>query len=357
MDNSNHCCHIKKDKKHCQIKIKYYYDDKYYCTRHMNLLKLDDKETYIIDDETVEHKNDTSPPENNNDDVDFTTELLDYFKTKLTDYHIIKYLSKGVFGMVYLIECSIDNKEYALKLVYHKNTKNIKIDDKRAHDSIYYEYMLLLNHLNNHDSIIKMKNNIYKKFITKNYTFSIIILDYCRYTLDEYIKEHTMDEYKIKKIGTYLVDIMSYIHSKSYIYIDLKPENIMFQNDNIDSIKLIDFGLAERYINTTGIIKQKKYSCPVGTTIFSSIFSNSCKTSNRMGDLQSIGYILLWLNHNLPWTVDDTEKNILQTKKKLLTNKIFIDRPEYIKKFITKTYIKSEFGDRPDYVEFMNILK
>lgn len=42
-----------------------------------------------------------------------------------------------------------------------------------------------------------------------------------------------------------LLQGVNYMHDKQIIHRDLKPENLLIQNkDSLDSVKIIDFGLA-----------------------------------------------------------------------------------------------------------------
>jgi serine/threonine protein kinase len=40
---------------------------------------------------------------------------------------------------------------------------------------------------------------------------------------------------------------VEYLHRKKIIHRDLKPENIMFESDDIDSLKIIDFGVSAKF--------------------------------------------------------------------------------------------------------------
>lgn len=53
-----------------------------------------------------------------------------------------------------------------------------------------------------------------------------------------------MDEDSCREIFLQLVMAVRHIHSKHFIHGDLKPENIMFENREDRTVKLIDFGSA-----------------------------------------------------------------------------------------------------------------
>ena len=40
---------------------------------------------------------------------------------------------------------------------------------------------------------------------------------------------------------------VQYLHRKDIIHRDLKPDNILFADENLESLKIIDFGLSYKY--------------------------------------------------------------------------------------------------------------
>ncbi|KAL9919324.1 chromosomal serine/threonine-protein kinase JIL-1-like [Glossina fuscipes fuscipes] len=56
--------------------------------------------------------------------------------------------------------------------------------------------------------------------------------------------EYSFDELKCRNTFKQLIDAVKHIHEKRYIHGDLKMENIIFADDGMDQIKLVDFGAA-----------------------------------------------------------------------------------------------------------------
>ena len=68
-------------------------------------------------------------------------------------------------------------------------------------------------------------------------------------TLREYINLHINEKIKEEESSLIIKNILSaisYLHSRNICHRDIKPENIMFKNNlDLNSLKLIDFGLSE----------------------------------------------------------------------------------------------------------------
>jgi len=296
-----------------------------YCTRHYNLLS---------------QNSDTNNTHNINEI------LFDLNKDKE-----IIFINKGAFGTVYKI--FLDDKYYALKIQYLNNDiKNI----------IYYEYLLLSQHFNNCDNIVKLYNGK-KSYYCKNNEYSYIITELLYETLEDRKQRYQFTIDKIKEIGIQLIQIIKYIHDKKYLYIDLKPENIMFINENENVIKLIDFNCCSKYINhlsefyNNSIIKG-----PIGNMIYSSININKSYSGIRIDDIESILWILLYLlDYDIIKNIKKAKKNnkIITLKENFINN---INGEQNIHDFIIyfvnelKTY-NTINNKKPNYEIFINILK
>lgn len=113
-----------------------------------------------------------------------------------------------------------------------------------------------------------------------------------------------------------LLSRIEYIHSKEIIHRDLKPENCLIGQDQ-QTIYIVDFGLARRYIKDGDHIECSYENDLIGTARYASIYNHKGYSQSRRDDLESIGYMLIYfLTGHLPWQ-DLGGKNQLEKYRKI----------------------------------------
>ncbi|KAJ6245154.1 casein kinase 1-like protein [Anaeramoeba flamelloides] len=148
------------------------------------------------------------------------------------------------------------------------------------------------------------------------------------------------------------------VHSKSFIYRDIKPENFVIgKNNHKNQIFMIDFGLAKLYRDFWTHRQNKfKNNCDlVGTVRYSSINTHMGIEQSRRDDLESIGYtIIYFLKGRLPWqgfkVVNNKERHKLVGEKKIDTPvKVLCEGlPEEFEFYLD--YCKDlTFSEKPNY--------
>ncbi|EGR34257.1 hypothetical protein IMG5_018820, partial [Ichthyophthirius multifiliis] len=101
-----------------------------------------------------------------------------------------------------------------------------------------------------------------------------------------------------------LIQIIKDIHDKGYLHRDIKLENIVVGvGKNRNKLYIIDFGTAKKYINSENQHIPFKQNLPfVGTYRYAPKSIHFGHEQGRKDDLQSIGYVLIYLLiGRLPW--------------------------------------------------------
>ena len=122
-------------------------------------------------------------------------------------------------------------------------------------------------------------------------------------------------------IAIQCLDRLKYIHSKNTLHRDIKPFNFLFGKTNPKLLYLIDFGISTKYRSSrTGKhIKFKFVRKAIGSLRYMSINSNSCYEQSRRDDLESLGYILIYLiKKTLPWiSIENSNINKIEKYRKV----------------------------------------
>ena len=122
-------------------------------------------------------------------------------------------------------------------------------------------------------------------------------------------------------IAIQCLDRLKYIHSKNTLHRDIKPFNFLFGKTNPKLLYLIDFGISTKYRSSrTGKhINFKFVRNAIGSLRYMSINSNSCYEQSRRDDLESLGYMLIYLiKKTLPWiSIENSNINKIEKYRKV----------------------------------------
>jgi len=166
-----------------------------------------------------------------------------------------------------------------------------------------------------------------------------------------------MSNATILKLGLKLVEDLERLHEIGYIHRDLKPENICTDpRKTSDNIYLIDFGLSKSYLDDKGNhIKIREKRGLVGTIRYTSINSHLSIEQSRRDDLESLGYILVYLSKGkLPWQGliffdEDTRiRRIAELKCSISVEDLTEGTPRALCKLM-KHVKELKFPEKPDY--------
>ena len=263
-------------------------------------------------------------------------------------YKVLKKIGKGSFGLVYLCK-NINNENYFA----------MKFEPKSQQDLILEQESYILYYLRGfgipdiitygHNS----KYNILVQTLLGKSINSIFLHDNNKFSM----KDCCM-------IGIQILDRLEYIHSKFIIHRDVKPDNFLFGNPDINNIYIIDFGLAKKFMSSrTGkhakFCINKKWS---GTSRFASANSLRGVVQSRRDDLESLCYLLLYLmKGSLPWDnvygKNENEEILLiyKIKKFMKPELLFMNLPKQTTEFF-KYCKKLEYEQKPDYSYLKNLL-
>jgi len=155
------------------------------------------------------------------------------------------------------------------------------------------------------------------------------------------------------------------VHDCGVIHRDIKPDNFLIGNgaDGKRIIHMIDFGLARRYLDEHGEhIPVKSGRKLTGTVRYASINVHEGHTPSRRDDLESLGYVILYLMEgSLPWQeikngskeARNLEIGAMKSSDKVYN--LFPDAPGEMGIWID--YCRSlEFDEDPDYKYLRGLL-
>ena len=167
------------------------------------------------------------------------------------------------------------------------------------------------------------------------------------------------------------LDRLEFIHSKNILHRDIKSKNFIIGRKDPNIIYLIDFGFSKKYRSSrTG--KHLKFSyinTLIGSIFFSSRYAIRGYELRRRDDLESFGYMILYLakGGNMPWIkyynkkldrlkkIEEIAKQKMEISDEKLCTGLPVEFVNYMK------YVKNlDFEQEPDYKYlkglFINIL-
>ena len=262
-------------------------------------------------------------------------------------YKIKKRIGKGSFGYVYLVE--YNNKLYAMKL---ENTKKgFYILDKEVY---------LMNHLYG-------PRIPYVKSFGQCGFYNVLVMELLGKSLEDIkqiLPSKKMTIPCVCKLSYQMIQILEHIHKKSFLHRDVKPDNfIMGIGPNSKFLYMCDFGFCKTYRdpNTLAHHPMKKGGGITGTARFASIHTLDGYSQSRRDDLESLGYVIIYLaKGTLPWAnIKSDNKNelynrIIESKKATSPEFLCRDLPIQFEEYIR--YVKGlGYEQEPDYRYLKNL--
>jgi len=146
----------------------------------------------------------------------------------------------------------------------------------------------------------------------------------------------------IKKIFILILRALQSMHNCNFkknisiIHLDIKPHNIVFANENMNEIKIIDFGLSINILNATGARDMKVQRGYVGTFLYMATMLYKKYIIDYMLDLQSLAWVL--------FDILSDNNNILtkgREEKDSVENTIYNNKMYFINNYRNAEYIKN----------------
>ncbi|KPA81624.1 putative protein kinase [Leptomonas pyrrhocoris] len=224
-------------------------------------------------------------------------------------------LGKGGFGKVF-DAVSNSGETFALKVSSKQMSEN---DWKRLKEEV-----TLMSHFSRHPNIVKFYA------AARDEDRAYVVMERCAgKSLHDVIAYRNLDIPEILWIGWSLVSTISYIHSKGCIHRDLKPQNLLFDNEG--NLKITDFGLSSRISEAhprKTVAGTAMYMAPeMANEVYKRMTKNSEAPSLSYGkevDTWSIGVVLYVLMTRMNPYLDAMErKGMRQLDKEQKTLALF----------------------------------
>jgi len=154
------------------------------------------------------------------------------------------------------------------------------------------------------------------------------------------------------------------LHNKGFVHRDIKPENFCMSKDVKEELRFIDFGLTRSFYDDAGKhIKCVEKKGLIGTARYASIHSHLGLEQSRRDDLESIGYVLIYLlKGKLPWqkinafTRIEKYEKIAEKKMEIAMSKLCHGLPGEFATYMS--YVKGlDFEQTPDYKYLKGLFK
>jgi serine/threonine protein kinase len=151
---------------------------------------------------------------------------------------------------------------------------------------------------------------------------------------------------------------LEYMHSRSYIHRDVKPDNFLIGTGSRKHIcHIIDFGLAKKYQDPRSgrHIPYLEGKNLTGTARYASINTHLGVEQSRRDDMESLGFVLMYfVRGSLPWqglratTKKQKYQRILECKQATHPDQLCRGYPSEFRDYFVHCSTLG-FEDRPDY--------
>jgi serine/threonine protein kinase len=262
------------------------------------------------------------------------------FPKDLNKLIVVRELGHGAFGKVMLMEDKDNNHFYAVK------SEPIRTPVPQ----LYYEYRVY-QRLRNITGIPR----VFALWQHEKHTY--MAMDVLGPSLEKELLKITEWDV-INWIAPKLLTIIESIHSAGFLHRDIKPENLLCSTKGLSDrqIYLVDYGLFKRYrMESHDHIPYREGKKLTGTIRYASIHTHLGAEQSRRDDLESLGYVLVYLlRRKLPWmnaggaNKQEQHERITSIKTKTPTEQLCAGLPSSFLHFFRHVRLL-KFDQTPDY--------
>ncbi|OHS99745.1 CK1 family protein kinase [Tritrichomonas foetus] len=266
-------------------------------------------------------------------------------------YHLRRRIGAGSFGEVYLGEDIQLHEQVAIKLEQVRS---------RAPQLLYESKLYLLFA----GGICVPRLH----WFGTEANYNVMVIDYLGKSLED-LFQLCHQQFTLKTvlmIADQCIAALQYIHHKSFIHRDVKPDNFLIgSSEKSSQIFIIDFGLSKKYRDprTLDHMKYATGKSLTGTARYASINALKGYEQSRRDDLESLAYCLLYfLKGSLPWMGLDAKdrKQKYDRIRDVKAGTPILDLcrglPVEFREFLTKVR-NLDFAEEPDYSGYRNMFR